>query len=425
MKDNYNLHLEKCKLLISDSSTMIIGIDVSRLKHDVCFGTKDKVYCRKYSFTNDLIGFIKFEEKIKLLCEEHKLKSVLIGMEPTSIYWCALYEYLKSKDLIVCLLDPISVFHNRKTLKRDNGKSDLKDAYAIFDLMSQKKFYFTTDDDLNTFSTKLVLKNWMNAQRLITCTKSRTRSFLSLVFPELENEVSEIATKKILTFLNKFPTPATIIKLSEDDFLNECIEELKGYKPVELKKIYRFAKDSIGVDLPNETGNLIVHKHINDLSNQLEEENIWFQKSYKIVSSDPGYQRLKKINGLGDKIITGLMLSLGNYNAFANATQITKLAGLNLVDKTSGSSVNSPSHISHQGNHNLRYWAYHGALHVIKHPGPFKDLFDRKKKKSSSNGSGKRALIAVSDKLVRVVWAILKKGTDFDTDHNNNDKDKK
>ena len=417
MKDNYNLHLEKCKLMISDPSTLIIGIDVSRLKHDVCFGTKDKVLCRKFSFTNDLFGFIKVEEKIKLVCEEHKLKSVLIGMEPTSIYWCALYEYLKSNGRIVCLLDPMSVFHNRKTLKKDSGKSDLKDAYAIFDLISQKKFYFTTDDDLSTFSAKLVLKNWMNTQRLITSTKNRTRSFLSLVFPELENDVSEISTDKFLSFLNKFPTPATILKLSEEDFLDECAKELKGYKPIGLKKIYHFAKDSIGVTLPNEMGNLIVRKHTSDLSNQLEEENIWFQKSYKMVSSSPGYQRLKKINGLGDKIITGLMLSLGNYNSFANATQITKLAGLNLVDKTSGSSVNSPSHISHQGNHNLRYWAYHGALHVVKYPGPFKDLFERKKKSSPGSGSGKRAMTAVSDKLVRVVWAILKKGTDFDKDH--------
>ena len=419
MKDNYNLHLEKCKLMISDPSTLIIGIDVSRLKHDVCFGTKDKVLCRKFSFTNDLFGFIKVEERIKLVCEEHKLKSVLIGMEPTSIYWCALYEYLKSNGRIVCLLDPMSVFHNRKTLKKDSGKSDLKDAYAIFDLISQKKFYFTTDDDLSTFAAKLVLKNWMNTQRIIISTKNRTHSFLSLVFPELENKVSEIATKKFLSFLNKFPTPATILKLTEENFLDECTKELKGYKPIELKKIYHFAKDSIGVTLPNEMGNLIIRKHISDLSNQLEEENVWFQKSNKMVSSSPGYQRLKKINGLGDKIITGLMLSLGNYNSFANATQITKLAGLNLVDKTSGSSVNSPSHISHQGNHNLRYWAYHGALHVVKYPGPFKDLFERKKKNSPGNGSGKRAIIAVSDKLVRVVWAILKKGVDFNIDHKN------
>ena len=130
------------------------------------------------------------------------------------------------------------------------------------------------------------------------------------------------------------------------------------------------------------------------------------------------YERVIKIKGVGDRILTGLILSMGDYNLYSNASQITKLAGLNLVDKTSGSSINSPSHISHKGNHNLRYWAYHGALQVIKHPGPFQDLYNRKKAKSSYKGSGKRALIAVSDKLLRVVWAILKKGGDFNPEYN-------
>ena len=116
MKNDYNLYLEKCKALVDEPTTLIIGIDVSRLKHDACFGSKIKVIWQKFDFTNDLVGFKKFEAKINLICLEHGFKDVLISMEPTAIYWISLFEYLKSKNRIVCLLDPSAVFFNRKTL---------------------------------------------------------------------------------------------------------------------------------------------------------------------------------------------------------------------------------------------------------------------------------------------------------------------
>ena len=422
MKNDYNLQLEKWKSLVSDPTTLLIGIDVSRLKHDACFGIKKKAICRKFQFSNDLKGFKELIEKINLLRAENKIENILVGVEPTSIYWYSLCEYLKSNGYTTCLLDPVSVFHNRKTLKKDNGKSDVKDAFAIIDLMFQEKFYFAVDGTIRHFSAKLVMKNWMNTQSSIVCAKTRMRSLLSLIFPELESEISEISTKKLLSFLMKYPTPATIIKLSESCFIEESLSDLKYYNAEDLKKIYHLAKESIGVSLHDEMDSLIVRKHAENLKSLIDEEKAWFNYSYHIAISDEGYKRIKCIKGLGNKIAVGLILSMGNYELFSNATQITKLAGLNLVDKTSGSSVNKLSHISHHGNSNLRYWAYHGALHVVKHPGPFQDLYERKKKNSPGNGSGKRALIAVSDKLIRVVWAILKKGEEYDIDHDKDDK---
>ena len=74
-----------------------------------------------------------------------------------------------------------------------------------------------------------------------------------LVFPKTEIYVSSMVFMELMTACND-------------------TKELKGYKPIELKKIYHFAKDSIGVTLPNEMGNLIIRKHISDLSNKLEED---------------------------------------------------------------------------------------------------------------------------------------------------------
>ena len=68
---------------------------------------------------------------------------MIFGVEPTAYYWYPLYQHLREIGHTVCLLNPISVSNNRKTLSEDQSKTDPKDAYAIYDLMTQGKFFFT------------------------------------------------------------------------------------------------------------------------------------------------------------------------------------------------------------------------------------------------------------------------------------------
>lgn len=424
MSNDCNLQLEKWKALICEPSTLIIGIDVSKLKHDACIGTRDKIYMRNFPFENNLQGFNGFIKIIEKICAENKIQKTLIGLEPTSIYWYPLYEFLKSKGFQVCLVDTISVYHNRKTMKKDKGKSDPKDAYSVQDLMIQKKFFFTVNTTKEGFAAKIALKNWMSTQNALISIKTRMRTFLSLSFPELEIRIKKIASTKILAFLKLYSTPKQIVELSEKEFIKEAISKLKYYKEKELKKIYSLAKTTIGVGLHMEMGELTMQKLIEDLRYQLGQEKIWFKHCNKIAESDSGYERVEAIDGLGPKITTGLILALGDYNSISNATQITKLAGFNLIDKTSGTSINQSSRISHQGNDALRYWAYHGSLHCIKNKGVFKKLYERKIKNSPGKGSKKRALIAVSDKLIRVVWSMLKKGSVYQKDYDKKIKEK-
>ena len=417
MSNNCNLELEKWKALVGESTTLVIGIDVSRLKHDACFGTRDKVYCRKFHFGNNIDGFELLIEKIKAIYVEGKFKNILLGVEPTSFYWYPIFEFLKSKGYTVCLLDPVSVYHNRKTLKKDSGKSDKKDAYSIFDLINQKKFFFTVNTTKKSFAAKMALKNWMNTQNDLIRIKNRMRTFLSLSFPELESRIEEISAPKFLAFLKKYPTPAFIVKLPEETFINDRLNKLKLYKADELKEIYYLAQTTVGVPILLEMGELTILKLIEDMEYQLGQEKKWFQYCNEIAKSDPGYERVMTIKGFGPKITTGILLSLGDYSSISNSTQITKLAGLNLIDKTSGSSINKPSHISHQGNKALRFWGYHAALQVIKDKGQFKELYERKKKNSPGKGSGKRALVAVSDKVNKIAWAILTRGGVYQKDY--------
>jgi len=60
LKD-YGRNQKKRKEFVQQSGLLIIGVDVSRLKHDACIGTIDTIISR-ITFTNTRDGFKRFEE---------------------------------------------------------------------------------------------------------------------------------------------------------------------------------------------------------------------------------------------------------------------------------------------------------------------------------------------------------------------------
>ena len=67
--------------------------------------------------------------------------------------------------------------------------------------------------------------------------------------------------------------------------------------------------------------------------------------------------------------------------------------------------------ISHQGNPHLRTWLYLASLNIVKKPGP---LYRQRQEASPGKGAKMRALIAVSGKLVRVLFAMLRDQRAYD-----------
>lgn len=412
MNNNHIENLKNWKSQVLDNSTLLVGIDVSKKKHDICFGTRDKLLVRKFTIPNDVVGGTTLLAKINSLVAEHNLSKVLIGLEPTSFYWKPLANFLENNQQAVATVDALSVFHNRKTFSRDTGKSDRKDAYCIYDLLGQRKFIFQSQEKDKHFFSKMMVKNWMNVQKEIIKEKNRLNALVSLVFPEFEDFLGKSISKRALLFLEKYPLPFYIARLSENEFIQGAQEIKRGFECETLKLIYQAAKKTFGVHQYNNNPSIVLDIISRIKDSQIREKK-WQEACLAAAQNYPLYEEVIKIKGMGNKTTPGIILSLGDYTLYTKGSQITKLAGLNLIDKKSGSSINKPSHISHQGSKILRYWAYASALQVIKFDNQFSELYKRKKMRFNGRGSGKKALIAVSDKLLKVIWAMAKKGEPY------------
>ncbi len=170
------------------------------------------------------------------------------------------------------------------------------------------------------------------------------------------------------------------------------------------------AKNSIGIkDDSLETVLIIkikrlifIQKQINDINDHLRmfvKDNI--QQNFDIVTS---------INGIGETTAEKFLIEIGDIENFKSHKQLRAYIGTDPSIKQSGSSINVNGRISKRGNAYLRKTIWQMAVGVIRCCEYFADYFH---KKISEGKKYKQAVIAVANKLIKTLYAMLKNKTFF------------
>lgn len=117
------------------------------------------------------------------------------------------------------------------------------------------------------------------------------------------------------------------------------------------------------------------------------------------------YNRLLCIPGIGKRLASAIIGYFGTFEQFEKSKQVACFIGVNPSPKQSGSSIHGRGAISRKGNRYLRKLFYMAALSASRHNHDCARLYNR----LLSGGKKKKvALIAVSNKLIRQVFAIIK-----------------
>ena len=105
---------------------------------------------------------------------------------------------------------------------------------------------------------------------------------------------------------------------------------------------------------------------------------------------------LTSIKGIGENIASALIMATGGFTYFSSAKQISRFLGLCPTYQQSGTSVNVNTH--------LRSQLYVVAFSSIRFNTACKETYERLR----ANGkSGKVALVAVANKLIRQMFAVV------------------
>jgi len=389
-----------------------VGIDISKKKFDVALVNQAKQCIKHAVFNQDYEGYHGLLQLLRHYCEDPL--QVNIGMESSGYYHYLLFAFLKEKYTPnVAVINASLIAKYCKTDLRP-CKTDKKDAYQIGCYLVDKEIRFSQIDEI------LQHLSCLDKQRIeLIKERSRTmvaiRGLLAIGFPELERQLSSFSGY-LLHFLYRFADAQAVTELSRKKF----IEEFTSLLPPRTKNIkfdahtlYDMASRSIGREVPGHRFAMQIKidriiyldKQIKAIDQQQQQLCIQHrEREWKILRSIPGIGRISAASILSHLPVPEL---------FANYRKIIAYTGTDPRPNESGEWKGHRS-ITKKGNSYLRRILYWAATKVKKQEGVFQALYER----LLARGKPKKvALIAVVNKLIKIMYVLFAKNELFDPRH--------
>ena len=153
---------------------------------------------------------------------------------------------------------------------------------------------------------------------------------------------------------------------------------------------------------------LILKKQIKEIEKEIRDligSNSWLNEKIK---------KLCSIKGVGTLTAATVVGETNGFNLIRNKSQLVSYAGLDVIEKESGTSVRGKPRISKRGNKYLRKCLHFPALSSVKHYAHSKNLYKRIVSKS---GIKMKGAVAVQRKILVLMYVLWKKDEFFNPDY--------
>lgn len=404
------------KLRLIKEGLLILGIDIAKKLHWAQPTLHNGILVDKpFGIYNNKKSFESLLDRINDLKQANSCINVIVGLEPTGHYWKPLSWFLIQNGITVVLVNPYHVKQSKEMDDNTQTKNDRKDAGVIARLVRDGRFssvYFPKDEyaELRVLTTtRAQLNVKLNvAINIVTAT-------LDEYFPEFQGVFKNLTGKVSLHLLMNYPSPQDILNLGVDGMINEFRKVVKrtiGRKKAEA--LYEAAACSIGLPF-NSAVKIKITLHIQELKCLVEQIAFIEAAMAEQLKATGLSQYLLCIKGIGIVTAASFLGEIGNPNRFVCWKQLRKLAGLNLVETSSGQHQGRRV-ISKRGRASLRRTLYQITMVMITQNVEFKELYTYLRTRPVNPLKTKQAMMAVAVKILRVFFTILTKKEHYDPD---------
>lgn len=242
---------------------------------------------------------------------------------------------------------------------------------------------------------------------------TQLRQAIHLAFPELNALIKDLTLPTSLRFLQANPTPRSIRYNGRRRFMEKWQPRRRcgQWRPAKFQKIYDLAGESIGLKDLYRINEFEIKALAQDLADAVAKSNMYLDKAIALVENRNDFHLLLQMPRIGKPTACAILTAIGDIHEFPHGKQLVKLVGLAIHRFESGPTMRR--RISHIGSGFLRHLLYHYAMRLVAFDPHFKTIFLRRKQNSPGKGAGLRAPVAVSDKIIRIVYRILKDNTKY------------
>ena len=388
-----------------------LGIDISKDSFDFSFTDETEKVLYKDHYQMDMTDFTKLSDYLAPFSKDE----ILIVMEATGIYHLNLLSFFLEQELNVSVVNPLFIHAFTKSMTIRKIKTDAKDAHIIslFAKRNSATLKLSKSNDLE--SIKPIVREKEKLIKSMSALKTDMKSIVNQVFPEMLKNTN-IFSKSSLNLLLQAPSKRIIRNLKEKKIAKLLSSDTtRGAKPkVGASEILSLAKNSIGINNQSLEKILISKiKQLEFLQLQLDEFNEIIEQFVDEYHNDD-IELLTSISGTGKSSASSFLIELGDIKNFATHKQLTAFIGTDPTIYQSGTSVNVKGSISKRGNSHLRRAIWHMARAATVWNETLKAYYDKKR---SEGKTFKQSVIAVANKLIRIIFSMLKNNTKFDLNY--------
>ena len=231
-------------------ATLVVRVDIGSQWHYArAFDWRGIELTRKvFRFSNDLDGYVAFEEWVQNVSEKSAKMDILIGCEPTGHYWFTFAKYVKERGMKLAFVNPYHVKQSKEMDDNSPRKADQKDPKTIAKLVTEGRYSFPHIPEGIYAELREAISVRDQIVKALNATSNRIQRWLKIYFPEYLEVYKVFDSVSGLAVLKKAPLPKDVVELGVDGIVNLWRE--KKLRAVGKKRaliLVAAAKRSIGL----------------------------------------------------------------------------------------------------------------------------------------------------------------------------------
>ena len=369
------------------------------------------------TFPNTLPGAKALESQLLQLIKEKGFSTLKIATEATSFLDLHLVDFFACSQALAPFNPSIYQFNpklvrNFKKAYPDKEKTDKIDAFVIADRLRFGRLPEPYESHRPYLPLRRLTRYRFHLVKTISREKAYFLTHLYLKFSafSLEKPFASVFGATSLALITEF-SPDELVHLPLEDLTQFIIKNGKNrFKDPEkiVGALQRAARESYrlrpalssSIDLILAT----ILQTLRALGEALKEVDKAIEKEFQAFPNT-----LQSVKGIGPVYSAGIFSEIGDIARFPTEDAIAKIAGLTWRRHQSGNFEAEETHMSKTGNEYLRYYLIEAANALRVHNAEYKAYYETKFQEVTIH-QHKRALALTARKLVRLVFALLKKG---------------
>ena len=394
-----------------------VGIDVaSEFSYYGIVRPDGSDYGEPIKANNDASG-LKFILN-KLNNAEKTLGKPTLVIESTGHYSSRLVYFFTRNDFKVILVNPLQshAIKNCTIRKVKTDKMDCREL-ARLPLLTDLRVFQLQDDD--TANLKVLTRTLSHLTEQKVDVLNQLCATLEQIWPGYESIFTRVDARASLEILTRYSSPDGFLGSNREEIvqlIRTSTRRSQEYAEDKYQKLWQTATDAktIGVQLIGYA--LSVQLYSTQLQALIIQIEHLHSSIDELSAKIPAVGLLKTIPGIGETLAPVIAAEIGDINRFTRAKQLVAYCGVDPSVRQSGNFVASKNRFTKRGSPYIRRALYIAATVAVRQDGKGRCvnqvIHDYYQTKTGSKKK-KQALGAIMNKLVRIIFSVLKNQRPF------------